>query len=277
MARLSYSTPAYTTGPERAARAGLWVFSALVLLFLIAPILAVVPLSFNSQPFFNYPLAGFSLRWYQEFFSSPRWTGAIRNSLIVGAATTLLATVLGTLAAHGLARRDMPWRGLVTGLLISPMIVPVVITAVGMYFFFGRLGILNTLAVLILADTALAVPFVVITVTATLSTYDVNLTRAASSLGAGPLVTFFRVTLPLILPGVISGALFAFVTSFDETVLVQFLAGPDQRTLPKQMFTGIREEVSPTITAAATVLILVATLLLAAVELLRRRAERLRA
>ena len=268
--------PAYTTPAERTARAVLWVFSALVLLFLIAPILAVVPLSFNSQPFFNYPLAGFSLRWYAEFFSSPRWTGAIRNSLIVAAATTVLATALGTLAANGLTRREMPWRGLITGLLISPMIVPVVITAVGMYFFFGQLGILNTLTVLILADTTLAVPFVVITVTATLSGYDTTLNRAASSLGASPLVTFTRVTLPLILPGVISGALFAFVTAFDETVLVQFLAGPDQRTLPKQMFTGIREEVSPTITAAATVLIVIATVLLAAVELLRRRSERLR-
>ena len=268
--------PAYATASERAARVGLWLFSAAVLLFLIAPILAVVPLSFNAQPFFTFPLAGYSLRWYAEFFGSPRWTGAIWNSLVVSVATTVLATALGTLAAAGLSRREMPWRGLVTGLLISPMVVPVVITAVGMYFFFGSLGILNTLGGLILADTALAVPFVVITVTATLSTFDASLSRAAASLGAAPWRAFLSVTLPMILPGVVSGALFAFVTAFDETVLVQFLAGPDQRTLPKQMFTGIREEISPTITAAATVLILVATLLLAAIELLRRRSERLR-
>lgn len=269
--------PAYATRPERLARAGLWVFSVAVLLFLIAPILVVVPLSFNSGTFFTFPLAGYSTRWYAEFFGNPRWTGAIWNSLVVSLATTVLATTLGTLAAVGLSRREMPWRGLVTGLLIAPMIVPVVITAVGMYFFFGQLGILNTLGGLILADTALAVPFVVITVTATLSTYDTTLNRAAANLGAPPWRTFVSVTLPLILPGVTSGALFAFVTAFDETVLVQFLAGPGQRTLPKQMFTGIREEVSPTITAAATVLILVATLLLTAVELLRRRSERLRA
>ena len=268
--------PAYATPSERIARFALWVFSIAVLVFLIAPILVVIPLSFNSQPFFTFPLAGFSSRWYAEFFENPRWTGAIWNSLVVGVATTMLATILGTLAAHGLSRRETPMRGLMTGLLISPMIVPVVITAVGMYFFFGNLGILNTLTGLILADTALAVPFVVITVTATLSTYDMNLNRAAASLGAAPLHTFRTVTLPLILPGIISGALFAFVTSFDETVLVQFLAGPDQRTLPKQMFTGIREEVSPTILAAATILILLATTLLMMIELMRRRSERLR-
>ena len=268
--------PAYATGGERAARVALWAFSLAVLLFLIAPILVVIPLSFNSQPFFTFPLAGFSWRWYAEFFNNPRWTGAIWNSLIVGVATTLLATLLGTVAAHGLTRREMPLKGLITGLLISPMIVPVVITAVGMYFFFGSLGILNTLTGLILADTALAVPFVVITVTATLSTYDMNLNRAAASLGSAPLHTFRTVTLPLILPGIVSGALFAFVTSFDETVLVQFLAGPDQRTLPKQMFTGIREEVSPTILAAATILILLAVTLLTIIELMRRRSERLR-
>jgi putative spermidine/putrescine transport system permease protein len=268
--------PAYATQSERVARAVLWIFSVTVLLFLIAPILVVIPLSFNSEPFFTFPLAGFSLRWYADFLDNPRWTQAIWNSLIVGGATTVLATALGTLAATGLTRREMPYRGLIMGLLISPMIVPVVITAVGMYFFFGNLGLLNTLTGLILADTALAVPFVVITVTATLSNYDTSLNRAAQSLGAAPLYTFMKVTLPLILPGVISGGLFAFVTSFDETVLVQFLSGPDQRTLPRQMFDGIREEVSPTITAVATILIVVAIVLLAAIEMLRRRSERLR-
>lgn len=268
--------PSYATRSERIGRAALWVWSVTVLLFLVAPILAIVPLSFNSEPFFTYPLSGFSWRWYADLFGSERWTVSIWNSLVVAVATTLLATALGTLAASGLARREMPLRGVIMGVLISPMIVPVVITAVGMYFFFGQLGILNTLTVLILADTALAVPFVVITVTATLSTYDSNLNRAAASLGAAPLLTFRRVTLPLILPGVISGGLFAFVTSFDKSVLVQFLAGPQQRTLPKQMFTGIREEISPTITAAATVLILLATTLLVLMELLRRRSARLR-
>ena len=268
--------PAYATASERTARVVLWVFSVLVLVFLIAPILVVIPLSFNSEPFFNFPLAGFSWRWYADLFGDERWRNSIWNSLFVGIATTIIATMLGTLAAQGLSRREMPLRGLLMGILISPMIVPVVITAVGMYFFFAVIGVLNTFLGLILAHVALAVPFVVITVGATLSGYDTTLSRAAASLGAAPLRSFLKVTLPLILPGVISGALFAFVTSFDETVLVQFLAGPDQRTLPKQMFTGIREEVSPTITAAATILILLATVLLTIIELMRRRSERLR-
>jgi putative spermidine/putrescine transport system permease protein len=268
--------PAYATGSERVARVALWIFSSAVLVFLIAPILVVIPLSFNSEPFFNFPLAGFSWRWYADLFGNDRWRDAIWNSLFVGIATTIIASILGVLAAQGLNRREMPFKGLLMGILISPMIVPVVITAVGMYFFFGNLGLLNTLTGLILADTALAVPFVVITVTATLSNYDTSLNRAAQSLGAAPLYTFMKVTLPLILPGVISGGLFAFVTSFDETVLVQFLSGPDQRTLPRQMFDGIREEVSPTITAVATILIVVAIVLLAAIEMLRRRSERLR-
>jgi len=269
--------PAYATPSERAARVALWVFSALVLLFLIAPILVVIPLSFNSEPFFTFPLAGLSWRWYADLFGNPRWRDSISNSLVVAVATTIIASVLGTLAAQGLSRREMPFRGLLMGVLISPMIVPVVITAVGMYFFFAEIGVLNTFLGLIMAHVALAVPFVVITVGATLSGYDTTLSRAAASLGAAPLRGFFKVTLPLILPGVISGALFAFVTSFDETVCVLFLAGPDQRTLPKQMFSGIREEVSPTITAAATVLIVFATVLLTVIELLRRRSARLNA
>jgi putative spermidine/putrescine transport system permease protein len=269
--------PAYAGRSERFARAALWVFSVVVLLFLVAPILVIIPLSFNSQPFFTFPMAGFSFRWYEEFFGSDRWMASIRHSLLIGICTTLLATVLGTLAAQGLNRREIPFRGLLMGVLISPMIVPVVITAVGMYFFFGKLGLLNSFAGIILAHTALAVPFVVITVGATLSTYDTNLSRAGASLGAQPLTVFRRVTLPLILPGIISGALFAFVTSFDETVVVLFLASPDQRTLPMQMFSGIREEVTPTITAAATLLIVFACVLLGSIEMLRRRSARLKA
>jgi putative spermidine/putrescine transport system permease protein len=269
--------PAYASRSEHFARAGLWVFSVAVLLFLVAPILVIIPLSFNSEPYFTFPMAGFSLRYYEEFFTSDRWMSSIEHSLVVGVATTILATILGTLAAQGLNRREMPMRGLLMGILISPMIVPVVITAVGMYFFFGKLGILNTFLGVILAHTALAVPFVVITVGATLSTYDTTLSRAAASLGARPLTAFRKVTLPLILPGIVSGALFAFVTSFDETVVVLFLASPDQRTLPMQMFSGIREEITPTITAAATLLIVFACILLGSIEMLRRRSARLQA
>jgi len=252
------------------------VIVAAILLFLIAPILVIVPLSFNSEPYFTFPLPGVSLRWYEDFFTNDRWTLALQTSIKVAAAVTLLATALGTVAALGLSRANFPARTLIMSLLISPMVVPVIISAVGMYFFYTRIGLSNSLPGLILAHTALATPFVVIVVTATLSGFDYSLVRAGASLGATPTRVFFKVILPLILPGVISGALFACVTSFDEVVVVLFLAGPEQRTLPKQMFSGIREMISPTITAAATLLILFAIIMLTTIELLRRRSERLR-
>ncbi|WP_377828100.1 ABC transporter permease [Bradyrhizobium lupini] len=252
------------------------VICGAVLLFLIAPILVIIPLSFNSVPFFTYPMPGLSLRWYEEFFLTGRWQGALHNSIFVALSVTLLSTVLGTLAALGLSRPNFPWRTAVMTVLISPMVVPVVITAVGVYFFYADVGLLNTYTGLILAHTTLATPFVVITVTATLTGFDHSLTRAAAGLGAPPITAFFKVTLPLILPGMISGSLFAFLTSFDETVVALFVASAEQRTLPKVMFSGIREEISPTITAAATVLTLFSIVMLGMIELLRRRSERLR-
>ncbi|KAA5614776.1 ABC transporter permease [Rhodovastum atsumiense] len=245
--------------------------------FLMAPVLAVLPLSFSSGSYLVYPLPGFSLRWYEDFLTSARWMTALRNSMIVGVSATALAMLLGTLAALGLAQWRSRFKPLVLALVLSPMVVPVVITAVGLYFFFAPFGLTNSYAGLILAHTALAVPFVVVTVSATLQGFDQTLARAAASLGASPLVTFRRVILPLILPGLASGALFAFATSFDEVVVVLFMAGPEQRTLPREMFSGIRENISPTITAAAAILTLFSVGLLAAVELLRRRGERLRA
>lgn len=253
-----------------------WLICGAVLLFLIAPTLVAAPLSFNSVPFFSYPMPGLSLRWYEQFFLTARWQGALYNSIFVAISVTMLSTTLGTLAALGLSRPSFPWRTAVMSLLISPMIVPIVITAVGSYFFYAQIGLLNTYAGLVLAHTTLATPFVVITVTATLRGFDHSLTRAAAGLGAQPIAVFFRVTVPLILPGMISGALFAFLTSFDEVVVALFISGAEQRTLPKVMFSGIREEISPTIIAAATVLTLISIVMLTTVELLRRRSERLR-
>lgn len=264
------------TPAERAWTVALWAVSGLVFFFLLAPILAIMPLSFSSGQFLTYPIPGFSLRWYAEFFTSDKWLRSLQNSLIVGVAATLLATALGTVASLGLVRARFRGKGLIMGLLISPMIVPLVITAVGFYFFFAPLGLTASYTGLILAHTALAAPFVVVTVTATLQGFDMNLARAAASLGAGPTTTFFKVILPLIAPGVASGALFAFATSFDEVVVVLFVAGPEQRTLPREMFSGIRENISPTITAVATILILFSVLLLVALELLRRRNARMR-
>lgn len=270
------AVPSYFTTGEKIVHYGLRVLVGLILLFLISPIIAVMPLSFNSETFFSYPMPGFSLRWYEDFFFNERWTGALKMSFVVAIATTILATFLGTLAALGLSRADFPSRATVMAVLISPMIVPVIISAVGMFKFYAQINVAGSLLGIILAHTALATPFVVITVTATLSSFDKTLVRAGASCGAAPHTVFFKVMMPLILPGMISGALFAFVTSFDEVVVVLFLASPEQRTLPLQMFSGIREMISPTITAAATVLVVISTVLLITVEMLRRRSERLR-
>ena len=183
---------------------------------------------------------------------------------------------LGTPAAVGLTRIDFPGKALLTSILISPMVVPVVIVGVATYLVFAPAGLSGSYLGLILVHAALGVPFVVTTVSATLQGFDFNLVRAASSLGAHPLTTFFKVTLPLVAPGVISGGLFAFGTSFDEVVVTLFLAGPEQSTLPRQMFAGIRENISPTIAAVATILTVLSTLMLITLEWLRRRGERLR-
>ena len=261
---------------QRVANAGLGALTALVLLFLVAPILIIVPLSFSSGSFFHYPLPGFSMRWYHDFFTSSFWLPSVWNSLIVGSAATLLATVLGTLAALGIWRARFPAQGLVLAILISPMVVPVIIVAVGAYFAFAPLGLTDGYSGLILAHTTLGVPFVVITVLATLSSFDRTLIRAAESLGASQITTFRRVTLPLILPGVASGAVFAFAASFDEVIVALLMAGPGQRTLPRQMFAGINDNISLTIAAAATMLIAVSLVLMIVVGWLQRRSARMR-
>lgn len=268
--------PAYATPIETVAYYGTLVFTGLVLLFLIAPIIAIMPLSFNSEPYFSYPMPGLSLRWYEDFFSNERWMNAVRISLLVATLVTILSTILGTVAALGLSRANLPFKPVILGVLISPMIVPVIITAVGIYLFYAQLGLIATIPGLVLAHTVLATPFVVVTVTSTLSGFDHSLSRAAAGLGAPPVTVFSNVILPIILPGIISGALFAFVTSFDELVVALFITSAEQRTLPKQMFSGIREQISPTITAAASILIVFSVTLLLAIELLRRRSARLR-
>ena len=277
------SVPAYAGPLERTWYYLYRIICGLIFFFLIAPILVIIPLSFNAVPYFTFTEAmlafdpaGYSLQWYNDFFTNLNWQGAVKNSFIIAIFSTLIATVLGTIAALGLSRSVMPYRALVMGILISPMIVPLIISAAGMYFFYTKVGLAATHLGVILAHAALGTPFVVITVTATLVGFDHSLTRAAASLGADATTTFFKITMPLILPGVISGALFAFITSFDEVVVVLFVGSFEQRTIPWQMFSGIREQISPTILAVATLLVLVSILLLTTLELLRRRNERLR-
>jgi len=260
-----------------------YVICGAILFFLIAPILTIIPLSFNAEDFFTFTpemLAlspeGYSLKHYEDFFSSGDWQKALKNSFLIAPAATLLATSLGTLAAIGLTQGHVPFRRTIMAILISPMIVPLIISAAGMYFFYSRIGLQGTYWGVVLAHAALGTPFVIITVTATLVGFDRSLTRAAASLGADPLTTFFKVQMPLITPGVVSGALFAFITSFDEVVVVLFLGSAGQKTLPWQMFTGLREQISPTILAVATIMVFMSIVLLTVLELLRRRSERLR-
>ena len=265
---------------ERIGRVAYLGYCAGVLVFLIAPILVILPLSFNAEPYFTFTEGmlrfdpeAWSMRWYREVVTDESWSSALANSIIIGTAATALATALGTLAALGLSSPHMPARRLVMGFLISPLVTPVIIAAAGMFFFYTRLGLGQTHLGLILAHAVLGTPFVVITVTATLAGYNRDLTRAAASLGAGPVRAFRSVQLPLIAPGVVSGALFAFATSFDEVVVVLFLAGVGQRTIPRQMWAGIRENISPAILAVAAFLIVFALCLLWTVGWLRKRSS----
>ncbi len=275
--------PIHATTGERIWHYTFLSICGFVFFFLIFPIIVMIPLSFNAQPYFTFTSemlsldpAGYSFKWYEDFFTNENWQQAVRNSIFIAIFSTLISTFLGTLAALGLSRNDFPFKTTIMGILISPMVVPLIISAAGMFFFYSRIGLQGTHVGVILAHAALATPFVVITVTATLTGFDHSLTRAAANLGASPTRTFFQVTVPLIIPGVISGGLFAFITSFDEVVVVLFVGSVDQRTIPWAMFSGIREQISPTILAVASLLVLISITLLFTLELLRRRNERLR-
>ena len=260
-------------------------FCGLVFFFLIAPLFIILPISFNAEQYIFFSdkmLAldpeGFSLRWYEDMIYGTKnpWGLATKNSLIIAFFATIGSTILGTVAALGLSSRHMPYKAAFMAILISPMIVPLIISGTAIFFFMAKVGLAATHTGIILSHIILGTPFVVITVTATLSGFDHSVTRAAASLGSNPVNTFMKITLPLIMPGVISGALFAFVTSFDEVVVVLFLAGLENTTIPIQMWVGLREQLSPTIMAVATCLIVMSTLILVTAELLRRRSERLR-
>ena len=273
----------YVRLPGRIWHYSFLTYCGMVFIFLIAPLIVIIPLSFNVEPYFTFTPAmmsldpdAFSLRWYQDIIDNEQWLQSAKNSIIIATAATLIATTLGTLAALGLSQPYMPYRGIAMAVLISPMIVPVIISAAGMFFFYSKIGLAQTMPGLILAHAALGTPFVVITVTATLIGFDHSLTRAAASLGATPTTTFFKVIMPLVTPGMISGALFAFITSFDEVVVVFFLAGFEQRSIPRQMWAGIRAQISPTILAVATLMVFFSIILLITLEMLRRRSERLR-
>jgi putative spermidine/putrescine transport system permease protein len=246
------------------------IFGVLVSVYLIAPIFVIIPMSFGPARFFSFPPPEFSIEQYVKFFQSGPWWQAIRISFEVAVCAAFFATILGILTALAM-RYKIPAKGFLNALFISPMIVPLIITAVALYSFFSSLHLVDTVPGLIIAHTILTLPFVIITVTATLKGLDPTLEKAASTLGAGPLDVFFRITLPLIKPGAITGAVFAFMISFDETVVAIFLSSSQAITLPKKMWDSIRFSIEPILPALSTILILFAIVMLILLEVISKK------
>jgi putative spermidine/putrescine transport system permease protein len=253
---------------------GLTLFCATVFIFLMLPLFVILPISFSASPYLEFPPRGFSFQWYQRYLHSSAWIDSTLLSIRVALLTTFFSTVIGTLASLGLAKSKFRGKRFINALIISPMVVPAIIIAVSFYFLFAKWNLIGTASGLILAHTVMALPFVVVNVTAALKGFDERLEQAAMNLGANRFETFMKITLPLISPGVITGALFAFITSFDEIVIAIFIAGSRAATLPKQMWDGIRMEINPTTAAVSSILVTVSVLLLLAVEMLRRRSEK---
>ncbi|WP_321794670.1 ABC transporter permease [Caballeronia sp. J97] len=245
-----------------------------VMVFLIGPILAILPLAFTSNVFLTYPIHHFSMRWFDTLFNSDLWHHSIVNSLIIAFGSTALATVLGTMAAMGLRGKRLPFASAIKTVFLLPMVVPAVVLGVGTQIVFGRMGISSTYWGVIIAHTVLALPFVLVNVLGSLAAIPPALERAASSLGAKPFSIFFRVVLPLAMPGIVSGAVFAFATSLDEVVITLFVAGPNQWTLALQMFSSMRENITPAVTAAAFILILGTMTLIGGSALVKLRIAR---
>jgi len=251
------------------------VFTAAMLVLLIAPALIVIPVSFSSGSIMAFPLPGFSMQWYAEVIGSPAWQAAVINSLLIGAAAALLATALGTAGALGIDRAGPRLRVAALALAVFPLVVPIIIVALGGYLTLVRIGLNNTYWGAIVLHAMLGMPFVIISVLSALQAFDRTLWRAALSLGARPITAFRRVMLPIVMPGVVTGAVFAFATSLDEVVVASFVTAPAQKTIPLQMFSGIKTNTDPNIAAAATILLALSAVFLCAIEMLRRRSERL--
>ena len=249
----------------------LYGFGALTALFLVLPSMVVVPISFSDSLLLKFPPQGFSLRWYAAFFNTPAWTHSLWLSFKIGLGTMVVATVLGVLASIGLARGNFPGKNLLYGFLFSPMIVPFVITALAMYYFYSSLQMVGHPLALLFSHICLATPIVIVIVSATLQDFDRSLEQAAQVMGARPLQTFLKITFPIIRPGVITGALFSFIVSFDEVVIAAFIGGYRSATLPKRMFDNVRDEMDPTIAAIATLLVAMTVLLLVALTFVGKR------
>jgi putative spermidine/putrescine transport system permease protein len=265
--------------PRRSRRAIPWarivlgIFSALVLLYLVAPVLIVIPMSFSAAKYLSFPPPGLSLQWYENFFARSDWTSATIQSIRVAFMVMVLSTVLGVAASLALVRASFPGKEIVNLIIVSPLVVPAIIVAIAIYGLYVQLRLVQTFWGLVLAHTVLAIPYVIVNVSATLRGFDIRLEQAAQSLGANGWQTFRHVTLPLISPGIFAGAVFAFIASFDELIVALFIAGARGRTLPMRMFEGLRMEIDPTIAAVSSMLITFSVLVLASAELVRRRSQ----
>jgi putative spermidine/putrescine transport system permease protein len=254
----------------------LWVLVSIVLAYLVFPVFIVAPVSFSSAKYLQFPPPGWSLQWYENYFTRPGWVPATLLSIRVALITAVLATLLGTAASLALVRGRFPGRNAVNSFMVSPLVVPGIIVAIGVYFFYAQVRLVGNPLGLALAHTALALPFVVTNVSATLHGFDERLEYAAMNLGANRWQTFRRVTLPIIRPGVFAGALFAFIVSFDELIVALFVSGSGAVTLPRKMWDSLRQEIDPTIAAVSTILITLSIVVLLSAELLRQRSERTR-
>lgn len=265
--------------PRRSRRAIPWarivlgIFSTLVLLYLVAPVLIVIPMSFSAAKYLSFPPPGLSLQWYENFFARSDWTSATIQSIRVAFMVMVLSTVLGVAASLALVRASFPGKEIVNLIIVSPLVVPAIIVAIAIYGLYVQLRLVQTFWGLVLAHTVLAIPYVIVNVSATLRGFDIRLEQAAQSLGANGWQTFRHVTLPLISPGIFAGAVFAFIASFDELIVALFIAGARGRTLPMRMFEGLRMEIDPTIAAVSSMLITFSVLVLASAELVRRRSQ----
>ena len=263
-----WKRPASETQITHGDRIWLYVVVMVVMLLLILPTLIVVPMSFSDSQYLEFPPSHWSLRWYDEYFESTKWMRCTMTSLQIGVLTMLVATPLGTMAAYALYVSGHPAARAIFGFLITPMIVPVILIAIGTFYVFGRIGLNNTISGLVLAHTALATPLVMIIIIAALRTYDLNQERVARSLGASRLKAFFLITLPQIRFSILTAALLSFLTSFDEVIISIFISGGVNATLTKQMFSALRDYIDPTIAAVSTIMVVISTTLLLATQFL---------
>lgn len=257
-----WSHPATDTQITHGRRLWLYVLAAIIMLLLVIPTLIVIPMSFSASQYLEFPPSEWSLRWYEEYLGSRKWMRATATSFQVGFLTMLVATPLGVMAAYALfVSKHWATRAIFL-LLITPMIVPVILIAIGTFYAYGRMGLNNTIAGIVLAHTALAIPLVIIVVTAGLRSYDLNQEQVARSLGATRLKAFFLITLPQIRFSVITAALLSFLTSFDEVIVAIFVSGGANATLTKHMFAALRDYIDPTIAAISTIMVILSTVLL---------------